>query len=262
MNRLIAVCGWCMAMVSSSAAELPAGSHWIKAGQGQVPAGAIALGREVDGRPQFSCRAQQGNGVSLGAISAGSGGCRIGFAGRALTVANYEVLAAGAAPAVQAASRLGARSGILADKAIVVPRPGVAGSAPAIDASGSVRRGFDAAGRPYVEARKADGTVVRKFPNGSQVTYPDGKQEFFPAQHILSNAQMPTPPELPADPQRGRLWLDQHNAALLEVIRTMVRRDESEMQKFSDAERKEAGTDVYRQIGYRTKIAEFLAAGT
>ncbi|SEI15951.1 hypothetical protein SAMN05192544_102713 [Paraburkholderia hospita] len=197
----------------------------------------------------------------LGAISAGSGGCRIGFAHRELTVANYEVLAAGAAPAVQAASRLSARSGILTDKAIVVPRPGVAGPAPAIDASGSVRRGFDAAGQPYVEERKADGTVVRKLLNGSQVTYPDGRQEFFPAQHTLSNAPMPTPPELPADPQRGRLWLNQHNAALLEVIRTMVRRDESEMQKFSDAEREEAGNDVYRQIGYRTKIAGFLAAG-
>ncbi len=33
------------------------------------------------------------------------------------------------------------------------------------------------------------------------------------------------------------------------------------MRKFSDAERKEAGADVFSQIAYRTRVANFLATG-
>ncbi|WP_085059576.1 DM9 repeat-containing protein [Ralstonia solanacearum] len=192
---------------------------------GQIPAGAIALGHEADGREQFACRAQQGNGVRLGKISAGSGGCSIGFAGRELTLANYEVLVEGAAPPLRAISKLNAKTSLLAGTAVVVPpKPVVPGPAPTIDASGSVSRGFDEAGHPYVQQRKADGTMVRILPSGTQTTHPGGRQDFIPTQVAMSNAPMPTPPELPADPQQGRRWLDQHNEALLDLIRTLGKR--------------------------------------
>ena len=265
MSRAVAACLFSVAMLccaASNAAALPADSQWSRATDGQIPPGAFALGREATGQAQYGCRAVHNNGLHLGRVVAGSRGCAIGYAGHELIRANYEVLTARATlpPQVIAGARV--RQGALADKPTITLQPSRGtGPAPTIDSGGSVRRGFDQNGHPYVEQRKTDGTIVRRLPNGTQVTHPDGKQEFIPLQFAAANTQMPTPPELPPDPQRGRLWLDRHNDALLAVISLLVRHDDSEMKKFSAAEQSEAGTDVFEQISYRTKIANFLAAG-
>jgi hypothetical protein len=67
-------------------------ARWVSASRGAVPAGAIAHGREPDGRPQYICRTRSGSGVQLGKISQGSPGCVVVSRGRPVTAWNYEVL--------------------------------------------------------------------------------------------------------------------------------------------------------------------------
>ena len=67
-------------------------ARWVPAAHGVVPAGAIAHGREPDGRPQYICRARSGSGVHLGKISQGSHGCVVVSRGRPVTLWNYQVL--------------------------------------------------------------------------------------------------------------------------------------------------------------------------
>jgi len=67
-------------------------ARWVPAVRGAVPAGAVAHGREPDGRPQYICRARSGSGVHLGKISPGSPGCVVVSRGRPVTLANYQVL--------------------------------------------------------------------------------------------------------------------------------------------------------------------------
>ena len=67
-------------------------ARWVSAAHGAVPAGAIAHGRESDGRPQYICRARSGSGVHLGRISQGSSGCLVVSKGRPVTLSNYQVL--------------------------------------------------------------------------------------------------------------------------------------------------------------------------
>ena len=67
-------------------------ARWVSAARGAVPAGAIAHGREPDGRPQYICRGRSGSAVHLGKISQGSPGCAVVSRGRPMTLWNYEVL--------------------------------------------------------------------------------------------------------------------------------------------------------------------------
>ena len=67
-------------------------ARWVPASRGAVPAGAIAHGREADGRPQYICRGQSGSGVHLGKISPGSPGCVVVSRGRPVTLWSYQVL--------------------------------------------------------------------------------------------------------------------------------------------------------------------------
>src|SRR5437867_4010313 len=71
----------------------PTAQTWLEAAGGALPAGAIAYGREADGREQFACRGAYGGGTHLGKITAGFSGCNIGYGGREVTLPNYEVLA-------------------------------------------------------------------------------------------------------------------------------------------------------------------------
>ena len=66
--------------------------RWVSAAHGAVPAGAIAHGREPDGRPQYICRARFRSGVQLGRVSQGSPGCVVVSKGRPVTLWNYQVL--------------------------------------------------------------------------------------------------------------------------------------------------------------------------
>jgi len=124
---------------------------------------------------------------------------------------------------------------------------------------GSAKRGFDENGQPYVEEQLAGGTVRRTQQNGVTMIKPDGSRQFIPFQFMRANAQPPTPPDLPTDPARGRSWVEHHNGALLELIRTLVSNDETEITKFSAAESKSAGSDLFRQVDYRTRVLEILA---
>jgi hypothetical protein len=131
---------------------------------------------------------------------------------------------------------------------------------PAPAAAGTpAKRGFDDAGQPYVDEPLPDGSVKRTQPNGVTIIAPDGTKRFIPKSVIRMNAQPPTPPSLPSDPTQGRAWLERHNDDLLDLIRGLVRYDEAEMSKFQTGERKVATDDLFKQILYRTEIAEFLA---
>ena len=67
-------------------------ARWVSANRGAVPEGAIAHGREPDGRPEYICRAESGSGVHLGKVTQGSSGCVVVSRGRAVTLATYQVL--------------------------------------------------------------------------------------------------------------------------------------------------------------------------
>jgi hypothetical protein len=233
---------------------------WASASKGEIPPAAIALGREADGRPQFACRVTYAKGVHLGRISAGSSGCNIGYSGRELTLPSYEVLVArGTTLAVRPQVGTMAKPGVLSQEKAILKGPVLAAVPPAAGNDGPVRRGFDEKGQPFVEERRPDGTIVRYTLNGIQITKPDGTGQFIPRQKTYAHAQPPTPPELPADPSRGRNWIKLHNEALLSLISALVRGDKSEMSKFSAVEATQTGGDMFKQIEYRTQIAAFLA---
>jgi hypothetical protein len=129
------------------------------------------------------------------------------------------------------------------------------------DATGtSAKRGFDDAGQPYIDEPLPDGSIKRTQQNGVTIIARDGTKRFIPYSVIRSNVQPATPPALPSDPAQGRVWLERHNEDLLGLIRGLVRYDETEMNKFQAGERKAAGDDLFEQISYRTRIADFLAA--
>lgn len=129
------------------------------------------------------------------------------------------------------------------------------------DAAGApAKRGFDDAGEPYVDEPLPDGSIKRTQQNGVTIIASDGTKKFIPKSVIRSNVQPATPPALPSDPAQGRVWLERHNDDLLDLIRGLVRYDEAEMNKFQAGERKAAGDDLFEQISYRTRIADFLAA--
>ena len=122
-----------------------------------------------------------------------------------------------------------------------------------------VTRGFDENGDPYVDQRMPDGSIRRTQQNAITVIHPDGSTQRIPLLSTRSHAQAPTPPDLPADPTRGRAWMEQHSAALLAMIKSLARNDDSEMAKFAKGERATVGDDLFAQLKYRTDVAGFLA---
>jgi hypothetical protein len=63
--------------------------HWISASGGSVPPGAVAGGYE-NGHSLFICRTHYGSGVHPGKVVATN--CNIGYGGKEIAVAQYEVL--------------------------------------------------------------------------------------------------------------------------------------------------------------------------
>jgi hypothetical protein len=232
----------------------------------------MAYGQDASGTQEFACRAAVVRGTHLGRIAAGMTGCSIAFGGREVIMPTYEVLASAAsaqAPAAASGGQLGARAGVIAGRAgqmaqvgrIGVAEPQIPQRPPDTAAvPDSIRRGFDANGDPYYEVTLVDGSIRRTLSSGTVVIIkPDGTQQRYPPQVIRSQAIAPDPPQLPSDPARGRAWMDRHNSDLLLMIRKLVKNDEAEMQKFSAAEAKAVGTDLFKQIVYRTTVADFLA---
>jgi hypothetical protein len=204
--------------------------QWIGAAEGEIPAGAMESGRDTDGRPQFVCRASLNGGVYPGRISQGMKGCSIGYGRHEAILAAYEV----------------------------VVQPGSGGDR--TPATSAVTRGFDENGEPYVDQHMPDGSTIRTQKKGVTTIAPDGTQHFKPNTLQYHEAPPPTPPVLPTDPRQGRQWIERHNAALYDVISALVNRDQEEMKKFDRREHDQAGDDLFQQIVYRTRIADFLAA--
>src|SRR5262245_12567706 len=210
--------------------EPSSGPQWTGAADGEIPAGAMESGRDTDGRPQFACRASLNGGVFPGRISQGMKGCSIGYGRREAILGTYEVLA----------------------------QPGAA-----IDrtpAASAVKRGFDENGEPYVDQPMPDGSIIRTQRKGVTTIAPDGTRNFKPNTLQYHEAPPPTPPVLPGDPQQGRQWVARHNDALRDLISALVNSNPDEMKKFDQREHDQAGDDLFQQIVYRTKIADFLAA--
>jgi len=65
---------------------------WIAGSNGQIPDGAVVCGREANGEPLFVARASLNGGVHPGKIRFAFGAAFIGFGGKEVPVANYEVL--------------------------------------------------------------------------------------------------------------------------------------------------------------------------
>jgi hypothetical protein len=76
-------------------ATVPAPSQiaWAATSGGNIPATAVAAGKEANGQALFLCRAKYGpdNGVHPGKTSRVLNGCNIGWGGREVAVAQYEV---------------------------------------------------------------------------------------------------------------------------------------------------------------------------
>lgn len=219
--------------------------HWMAAEKGSIPADAIPLGREGDGRDQFVCRGGIRGSTQLGKIAKGYRGCNVSYQGRGISLSAYEVMVHGAVSVAETVH------GMRLDG------PARSPAGPPRDAG--LKRGFDEKGQPYLEERRPDGTVIRYRRDGVLTTRPDGTSEFQPLMVAYSEVQPATPPELPADPRQGRIWMERHNAALLEVIRDLVQRDEGAMNSFFVGEQAAGNDDVFKQIAYRTTIADFLA---
>jgi hypothetical protein len=236
--------------------------NWIRAMNGGIPPEASSQGRDEDGRAQYVCRARYGKGLHIGKIASGFTGCNIGFGGREITVATYEVMSLSIRKLAAEASGSKFSSPAML-KAGSKLSPAIAPSAITGSSNTGVamtrQRGMDEEGQPYIEEQLPDGTIKRTKQNGVQVIKPDGTKQFTPFQSVRANVQPPTPPALPADRQLGRAWVEYHNANLLDVIRRLVYEDAAAMNRFSEKERQAVGNDLFKQIAYRTEIAEFLA---
>lgn len=264
MRRTTASCLMAVAVAFGSAevraqappvrAVEPTEPQWIGASGGGIPSGAVAYGHEADGREQFACRGAQGGGIHLGKITQGFSGCNIGYGGREITLADYEVLVL-----PQRARRIAARSRMsstVSESPLLEARAVQAAEVPSIAPRSG--RGFDDDGQPYVEETMPDGSIKRTTQSGVTITKPDGTSKFYRLQRMTINAPAATPPELPANSQ-GRLWIEEHNGQLLVMIRELVKNDAAQMKKFTDAERQATSDDVFAQIANRTRIATFLA---
>jgi Protein of unknown function (DUF3421) len=235
---------------------------WAPGADGAIPVGAIQSGSESDGSVVYVCRGALGGGTQVGKIASGLGGCMVAYRGRELMLKSYEVLAHPArrvpVERVERADSPMMRNRAAIEAARIKPlySPPVV---PPTPPDSSTKRGFDDQGRPYVDVRLPDGTIKRTQDAGVTLIKPDGSTEFIPNKSVRMNAPAPTPPSLPDDPAQGRAWVERHNAALLDLIRDLVARDDSEMQKFASGEQQAVGDDLFKQIGYRTTIAEFLA---
>ena len=136
--------------------------------------------------------------------------------------------------------------------------PQVPQSPPPAAPGSPVKRGFDENGDPYVQVTLPDGSIRREQRKGITAIKPDGTSQFYPVRYIASNAQPLTSPELPSDPTQGRAWVSLHNEELKRLIGGLVGNDESEMRTFYTKEAEVAGTDLFRQIDYRTRVIEQL----
>lgn len=118
-----------------------------------------------------------------------------------------------------------------------------------------VSPGFDDRG-PYVDATFAGGTVRRVRKQGITILQ-DGAPvaECHGPQHLDTPA--PTPPELPADPKLGRLWIERHDADLLDVIRKLVHDDENVLRALTASEQQSAGDDAFKLAAYRMGVVSF-----
>ncbi|MDR2601270.1 MAG: DUF3421 domain-containing protein [Spirochaetaceae bacterium] len=66
--------------------------NWVKASNGNIPDGAIPVGKEADGKPLYIARANYKNGVHIGKVRKEFGAANIPYGGSEVKVTDYEVL--------------------------------------------------------------------------------------------------------------------------------------------------------------------------
>lgn len=86
-----ALAAWAGAASAQSPKMLAVGMSWVAAQGGSVPSGALTTGFTPEGF-LYSCRGTIENGVHLGKVRPGLGGCLIPLGGNERTVRAYEVL--------------------------------------------------------------------------------------------------------------------------------------------------------------------------
>jgi hypothetical protein len=155
-------------------------------------------------------------------------------------------------------------NGGVANVGVVGFNPNVIGPAPCTAAvAGSEVYGFDATrNAPYVQTTLVDGSLRREFPSGVEIIAKDKSVKWYPEQRVMSEAQSPTPPDLPSDPERGRLWMQKHSDALKNIIDTYLRGDPNSLNQYAAREKQDVGTDVFKLIAYRTEVAHFYATNS
>ena len=92
--------GFGVALIPFGGKELPTDDYvvlmeagiWLPGQNGRIPAGAIVCGWEANGDPLFVARASLNGGIHPGKIRFAFGAAFIGFGGKEVPVANYEVL--------------------------------------------------------------------------------------------------------------------------------------------------------------------------
>jgi hypothetical protein len=134
-------------------------------------------------------------------------------------------------------------------------------SPPAPSADG-VTRGIDESGEPYLEEHLPDGTV-RRFERNRIVETKPGAAPVVTRrnQSLPMQAQVGTPPDLPEDPLKGRNWMSRHNARLLALIGSLIGNDQNQLAQLAQAEQQRTAGDLFKQLEYRTEIANFLIEG-
>ena len=124
-----------------------------------------------------------------------------------------------------------------------------------------VSAGFDAdAGEPFIDKTAPDGSAWRKLKRGGFVHLQPGQNPTHCSlPSIRISAQPPLPPELPQEGTPGRKWIEYHNDSLLGLISDLVHRDPTALTGIKQAEQRYAGDNLFKQIEYRTGIANFYA---
>jgi hypothetical protein len=119
----------------------------------------------------------------------------------------------------------------------------------------NVTAGFDA--MPFVRAEFPNGEVRVVMPLETRIWHVDGTKWSCRAQTFaLQETPAGTPPDLPQDPMQGRRWLERHNSNLHDLISLFARGDENVLAAIDAEERRMAGSDLFKQMTFRTGVVK------
>lgn len=124
-----------------------------------------------------------------------------------------------------------------------------------------ITAGFDTA--PFVQAEFPNGEVRIVRPLETRVWHHDGSKSACRVQTaIMQETPAGSPPDLPADPMRGRRWMERQNMRLHELISLFARGDQKVLAAIDAEEQRVAGPDLFKQITFRTGVLKsYIKAG-